>query len=288
MATLKSYVERMPQMYQSRYGASYWVGWANALLERLSGSGTLPPQHLVRGAAVRHGVWIDRPPMCRDVKEIRLAGNQSVKFRFAEENNRLRLMDRRFPEADRRTIPILDSTPSGLVLSNDGQGLKDGSLDNWLFVATSGGARGHTFIVSGSHVSGAYDSLFMVSFFDAPDWNPSDINAETPQQIQNSFYVNGEEQFADGGYFVSPNEYLIISYIAKFDPLFYIADDLGIGEYDNLIDAWLNWKVQEQVSSISSECAYYRHRVDEELAQIRGEKSNRVNPPRGRRLAGFM
>jgi len=77
MATVRSYVEAyIPESFRSRYDDRHWVAWANALLERLSGAGILPPQRLTRGAVVRNGVWVDKPPMCRDVLGLRRAENE--------------------------------------------------------------------------------------------------------------------------------------------------------------------------------------------------------------------
>jgi hypothetical protein len=74
MATVKSYVDAyIPQSLQSRYDR-HWVSWTNALLERLSGAGILLPKRLTSRAAARGGVWVDKPPMCRDVLEIRRGG----------------------------------------------------------------------------------------------------------------------------------------------------------------------------------------------------------------------
>jgi len=77
MATVKSYVDAyIPVSLQGRYDDRHWVAWANALLERLSGAGILPPQRLTRGAVVRSGVWVDKPPMCRDVLGLRRAEDE--------------------------------------------------------------------------------------------------------------------------------------------------------------------------------------------------------------------
>ena len=76
MATVRSYVDAyIPESLQGRYDG-HWVAWANALLERLSGAGILPPQRLTRGAVVRNGVWVDKPPMCRDVLGLRRAEDE--------------------------------------------------------------------------------------------------------------------------------------------------------------------------------------------------------------------
>ena len=71
MATVKSYMDSVPHSFFERYKDEQWVVWANSLLERLSGSGILLPQRLSRSVTVRDGMWVDKPPMCRDVLELR-------------------------------------------------------------------------------------------------------------------------------------------------------------------------------------------------------------------------
>jgi hypothetical protein len=189
MATLKTYEARLPMLYQQRYDYAYWVTWANALLDRLSGSGMLSPQHLAVDVTVRDGVWIDKPDACRDV--IRITDRaQEYEYRFVEANGAIRLLDARFTE-------------------------------------TSG-----------------------------------DAGAEPPT--------------------------LTMLFVAAYAPVTSLEDDLGLGlTHENLADAWFRWKVEEQVSSISQECAYWGGRVETEFARLRAEMFNRMNKPRGRFLAGF-
>ncbi|MDR3012544.1 MAG: hypothetical protein LBU70_04965 [Chitinispirillales bacterium] len=182
MATLQSYKERMPVIYQTRYEDTYWICWANALLERLSGVGLIPPQRRSETAEVYDGVWLDRPDGCRNVREIRRPGNTAPQFRFVEEDGRIRL-----------------------------------------------------------------------------------LGVTTP---------DGEE--------------LTVIYMAAFNPIETMEDELHLGmTYENLADTWFRWKVEEQVSSISSECQYWGNRFAEEIRRIRAEASSRTNVSRGRTLAGF-
>jgi hypothetical protein len=194
MATLKSYIDQVAYKFNNRYDTAFWVGAANLLLERLSGAGILPPQNLARGAVVRNGVWVDRPPMCRDVNEIRLAGDQSVALSFVEENGRIRLTNRTFPEAVRETIPIIGFSPSGLTVARGG--MDAGHLDGWLFAATGGEADGQTFIVAASSAPAVPGNILLVTFLETPGWSS-----------------------VPAGYFVSPKDYLILSYTARIKPL---------------------------------------------------------------------
>jgi|GEM_PF-3792408 len=278
MAALSSYVKRMPMMYQHRYRSKQWVDWANDLLERLSGEGCLPPQLLTRGAIVRNGVWIDRPPMSRDIKVIRHAKQQETVYRFAEENNRLRLIDAVFNKPQQQAYPVVEADPSGIILDVAGAKLEDGYLDDWLFVATEGEAAGHTFIVSESFAE--KDDRFTALFL-----HSSPSAAEAHDQSQSTV---DEEPFISAGYFIGPNDYLILFFTAKFRPVLSMSDDLGIDGYGNLVNAWLRWKVEERVLVTSSECAYWHGRAETEFSNLRAELLNRINKPRGRALAGFI
>jgi len=86
---------------------------------------------------------------------------------------------------------------------------------------------------------------------------------------------------------VSPDEELIISYVAAFDPVTSIEDDLNIDGYENLVEVWFRWKVEEQLSASSDDCRYWYARVENELMRIRAETLNRINKPQGRQLPGF-
>jgi hypothetical protein len=191
MAALSTYESRIPPIYRQRYTPDYWIIWANALLDRLSGAGILPPQRLAEPVEVYAECWIDKPATCRDV--ISITDNaRREEYRFVEENGKIRLLDARFPEVD-----------------------------------------------------------------------TSDPNAEPPT--------------------------LTMVFIAPYVPVESLADDMGFDiTYENLADTWFRWKIEEQVSTISQECAYWGGRVESELARLRAEKFNRANPPRGRSLSGFM
>lgn len=154
--------------------------WANALLERLSGAGILPPQRITVEVEIRDDVWVDIPRYCRDAIEVRSVEHPHIKYRFVEENGALRITDR---------LPM--------------------------------------------------------------------------------------------------NALLEIVYWAKFREVFGVNDNLGINGYENLVDTWFRWKVEEQLSALSDECKYWGERFHEESRRIRAEASNRINKPQGRFLAGF-
>jgi len=223
--------------------------------------------------------------MSRDVKELRSAQDQSFVYRFAEENNRLRIFETVFSKPEKRVYPIVESSPSYIVLDNTEAKLDNGYLENWLFVATGGTAARHTFIVETNAESD--DNHTVVTFRDRKgagmdtDWDFSDpMPDDPPLDID-------DEPFITTGYFVAPRDYLMLSFTAKFDPLLSMDDNLGIEGYENLVDAWFRWKVEEQVSALSQECAYWNQQFDIEMSRLRIERFNRVNKPQGRRLAGF-
>ncbi|MDR2728410.1 MAG: hypothetical protein LBB56_04700 [Chitinispirillales bacterium] len=280
MAALSSYVERMPMMYRHRYSAQ-WVQWANNLLERLSGAGYLPPQLLTRGVEVHNEVWIDRPFGSRDITELRNSRDQSYKYRFAEENNQLRLTDVRIPESEKVSFPVVGGNVYGVVVKEPS--LEENRLKGMLFVVTSGAFAWQTFIVGGN-MKADEDTGEAHVFFLHPSLNTvSDSDAE-----QNTFYIDDDDKDqVTTGYFVPQDGYLIVAFIAAFAPVRSLSDDLGIDGYENLVDAWLRWKVEEQISALSQECAYWHQRVESEMSNLRAEKFNRMNKPRGRRLIGF-
>jgi hypothetical protein len=183
MATLRSYVERMPPAHQHRYvSPQYWVGWANSLLERMSGMGVLQPARVSAPVPVVNGSWVDIPPRARDVLEIRNAEIAWWKYAFEK---------------------------------------LDGKL-----------------------------------------------------HITNATFKAGDE--------------VLVIHMVAYVPVDDLDGDLGLGDYDNLIESWLRWKAEELESVGSPDCEYWRSRVDAELRQLRGEAFNHINAASGRELAGFM
>jgi len=188
-------------------------------------------------------------------------------LRFAEENGCLRLLDTVFGEPEKLTLPVVSNTADRVVVRS--ASLVEDQLKGWLFVVETGAAAGKTFIIRNNQgarpgvVDGDQCSVYFL------------------------FPMTGGATGISTGYFVSPGDYLIMSYTAAFNPVSSMTDDLGIGGYDNLVEAWFRWKVEEQILSTSDECKYWRNCVETELMRIRAELLNRINKPRGRELPGF-
>lgn len=266
MATLASYKERQPYLFQQRYQDSYWIGWAKALLEKLSGRGFLPLLHLTMGVIPSHGVWIDKPAGYREAMELRHPTYEGLKYRFQDENNRLRLTDSSRSADPAATVPseILNVSSTGLDVNI---GVKDeDDLQNWLFAVTGGAAAGKNLIIGSSDVT-----------------DVSGITSLSFLHPQNGF----DSDSITDGYLTGPDYYVILSYVAEFASITSISDDLGLSGYESLIDAWFRWKIEEQASAISNECVYWGQRVERELYSLQCEKDGRMNKPKGRRLVGF-
>jgi hypothetical protein len=270
MATLRSYVERMPTVFGHRHGAlTDVVQWANALLDRMSGEGALTPQARAAGAVVRDGVWVDRPPDARDVTGLRNAENPSVTYSFVEENGRIRLQNVSFPEPADTGFTVVNGTAYAVKVGDAAGGLTEDYLKKWLLVVTAGQLAGRTFVVTGNTGANASTGIATVYISDAaPPSNP-------PTDIL-------------GGYLVRPEDYIVTEYTKAYEPVYTVDDDLGFSGYWNLVDAWFRWKAAEDSLVVTDDCSYWRGRVDEEFSRLRAERSNRVNAPQGRRLVGFM
>lgn len=267
MATLTSYKDRQPYLFQQRYKDSYWIGWANALLEKLSGRGFLPLLHLTMGVIPSHSVWIDKPAGYREAVEIHHPTIESLKYRFVDENDRLRLIDSSRAEDPAITTPteILNVSSTGLDVN---VGVKDeDDLKSWLFVVTAGTAAGKNLIIGSSSVSDAGGITSLSFLHPQSGFDAGSITA---------------------GYLTGPDYYVILSYVAQFAAITTIGDDLGLSGYENLIDAWFRWKIEEQASAVSKECVYWGGRVQDELNSLQAEKDGRMNKPVGRRLTGFI
>ncbi len=257
MATLKSYIERMPHSHTFRYNPTYWLGWANSLLERMSGMGVLPPKWMSAVLPVFDEMWVDKPALCRDVLSLHNPNHQRTAYPFEEINGRLRLLIHRFKEqttedeADGIGKINFTAEPSTIALG-------ESSILSWdveMAYVKAGGIGKINFTAEPSTIAHGGSSIL--------SWD-----------VEMAYVKAGGP--------------VLLKYIQAYEPIDSIDSELAIGPYDNLIEAWLRWKVEEHMSPISQECGYWRSRVDVELHQLRGEAFNRVNPIRGRELIGFM
>lgn len=188
-------------------------------------------------------------------------------LRFVEENNCLRLLDADFGEPAKLALPVVSGTLADKVVVTSPDLLED-QLKDWLFVVTAGDAANWTFIVSGNQEGGR----------PGVNGNRCDVRFLFPMASALSI---------TNGYFVAPGDYLIMSYTAAFNPIGSVDVQLGIDGYENLVEAWFRWKIEEERLAVSEETAYWRSCFENEMIRIRTETFNRVNKPRGRELHGF-
>jgi hypothetical protein len=270
VATLNSYIERMPFQLSRRYlnNARYWVGWANSLLERMSGMGVLRPKRRMKGVTVYNRRWVALPFGCRDVLELRHPVHQQRTYPFEEVNGALRLMNLVREDYDKKEFELIRTEADRLIVTPLGDNLDDWDgnvLKDWLCVVTDGKRAGQAYVVE-SNV------------------RPEPGNAAMEVRLKHYPYV---EDWITRGYFIPPETHLVMTYIEAYRPIESVDDRFALSGYDNLIETWLRWKAEEHEQSASHECEYWRSRVDAELQQLRGEAFNRVNRSPGRRLPGF-
>jgi hypothetical protein len=190
-------------------------------------------------------------------------------LRFVEENNCLRLLDLAFGEPEELRYTVRSGTAADRVVVEATDLLED-QLKGWLFVVEAGAAKGRTFIIRGNQ-----------------GYRPGVTNGNRCD-VYFLFPMTGTAATGiTNGYFVAPKDYLIMSYTSAFNPVSSVGDDLGIDGYDNLVEAWIKWKTQEQEMAGSEECMYWRGCVEREIMRIRAESLNRINKPRGRELPGL-
>ncbi|MFW6244832.1 MAG: hypothetical protein ACOC36_03000, partial [Fibrobacterota bacterium] len=202
----------------------------------------------------------------REAVDIHHPTIEQIKYRFLDENNRLRLIDSSRSEDPATTVPTEILNVSGTGLDVNVGARDEDDFKGWLFVITAGSSAGKNLIIGSSEVTDA-SGITSLSFL----------------HPQSGFDAGS----ITNGYLTGPDYYVILSYVAQFAPIVSISDDLGLSGYENLIDAWFRWKMEEQASAVSNECVYWGQQVERELYSIQAEKDGRMNKPVGRRLAGF-
>jgi hypothetical protein len=268
MATLQEHVNKQPVIYRKRY-QSNWIGWANELLEELSGRRMMPTISLSRGAVVKNDSWIDKPAGMRQLLEVSNPANPLQKYRFHEENNRICLSDVTLDAEDSPTTPTAFTQWATDSFEIDVTGESEDAFENYLFVVTAGTYAGKTYVISGNDDSG--DTTTKLYFL---------------HELATA--LDGTKVTA--GYITGPNYYLMLKYKASYEEIDALSDELPISDdYEKrVVKAWLRWKVEEHIDSASKETRYWEIKASQSLYSVQSERMSQTGgPPRGRRLVGF-
>lgn len=275
---LSEHIEDLPIMLQRRYsGSGKFIKWTNALLEELSGRGAIKDVNKEIGAVVKNGVWIDKPVNMVSLFDVFSPLSKDVRYRIEFVNKRLKLLECEFPETESViTGTYFDEFSTGGLIAAIGL-FEEGDLEKHLLVVTGGTFAGRTYLISGNdetteipYMSGTAQ-ITELYFLDPL------ISAFTETQVTSVAIV-------------SPEDYVMLKYSVLFDPIDSESDEVPIPDNfeRRLVPAWLRWKCELDISSVSKETVFWDGEVRKQLTSVGAESTRYIPKSKGRKLTGFM
>lgn len=272
MATLQSFVNKLPPIFANRYTTGgYFLTWINELLEEIQERGFMPSVRKETGVVVVNDEWIVKPTDFISLDMISSPIDRRAQYRVEEVNNKFRLMDFQFEDeasGDQVTASSFDdytTTTIDAVLT----GYSADELENYLFYITAGTYAGTGYVLSG---------------------NAASTGGQTRLNFLHTLSAALDGTKVTAARLVPPAYYLMMKYRAKFTEVSAIGDEVPLdNDFEKrIVPAWLRWKCEEHVSAVSQETVYWRGEVERILVSIEaGRNSRPARPPKGRRLIGF-
>ena len=271
MATLTKYISSadVKPQYRVRFGASYFMEWANQLLEELQERGFLDTTIKEIGQVVSNNVWLPIPSDCIELIKVYVPGMEEQEYRVENVNGKFKLIDGWYSSSETFASATTFAYPLTTAIDCYIQGYAKDALKDYLFQVTAGNLAGQGFILSGNDASDpilgtkVYFLNTLPAAFAAPDVTACE--------------------------FVQPSQYVMMKYnsmitqITSPDQEFPIPDDCEA----RLVPTWLRWCCEREVLPASLDTAYWENKKNQLLYSIQAARSVRVNKPVGRRLIGY-
>lgn len=272
MATLQSYVDKLPAIFRLRYTtAGFFVQWLNELLEELQDRGFMPNIKKEAGRVVIADRWIEKPADFISLIKVFDPDDRNRQIRVQEIENKLELMDYDIVDqaaAEQVTFTtVSDGTTTSVKVNLTG--IAADSWEEYLFLVTAGTYAGKGYVISGNDVSGA--TTTKIDFLHAL---PSALDGTK----------------CSAGRIVPLGYYVLMQYIASFEEITAQTDEVPIdNKYEKrIVPAWLQWKCNTSLSMTSSETMVWAQEVDRILGSVESARNSRpVNQAKGRRLVGL-
>jgi hypothetical protein len=275
MATLESFVDKLPQWCRNRYLTSgKFVDWLNEMLEDLQERSFLPITIKETGAVVNDGFWIDKPSDLLFLEKVYHPKDERIKFRVSDVNNKFKLMDAEFNEEDSdeqitsASFDGYDVDEINCVDLTDTDYIED-YFKGWLFLITAGTMAGVGLVVSGN---------------DQADGTGTRLDFLHAQ----SAALDGTKVTA--ARLVNPNYYVMLKYKSVITAISIIGDEVPVDDdcEKRLVPAYLRWCCEREATAIGKETAYWGQRVIDILGSIQAARLSRpMTPAKGRRLVGY-
>jgi len=270
MATLQSYIDKLPPAFKARYTTSvHFITWANQLLEELEGRGFLSSYLREVGAVVHNLSWILKPSDMVALQEVFNPQDKRQQFRIEDVNDKLKLLDVTLDHdiTDDESITTLSAQAVGSITGNIvGHAADD--LENYLFYITAGTLAGNGIVLVGNDVSGA--TTTKLNFL----------------HDRSAALTAGQ---ATAARLVSPDFYVMLKYESLITAISSASEELPIPDYceARLVPVWLRWCCEREAMAVSKDTRYWEQEKEKELFSVQAKQSARINPAKGRRLAGF-
>lgn len=269
MSSLQSYIDK--QKYKNRYETQgYFLTWLNELLEELTERGFMPSMKKECGQIVIDNEWIEKPADLVTLREVYSPDDKNLKFRTVELNGKFKLQDFEFEDEDLTsdactalTSPTVDSITVNLT------GKTADEYKNSLFVITAGTYAGRTYILSG---------------------NDATVTTTTKLYFLHDLEAALSGTTATAAAIHPSTSYVMLVYDAIIDSISSAATEIPITDAfeKRIVPAWLRWKSEQFLSSISEETKYWQNEVEKVLWSMEaGRSSKPINSARGRRLIGY-
>jgi hypothetical protein len=251
MATLQTIVERLPRMWQLRYGSADWINYANELLELLSAEGMMKDVDHETGIVPASHRWLTKPTGCRDIIRICHPADDELTYGFIETEGKIKL-DREIEDDDAsEAITTFSSYLTTAVTVNISDALED-EFEDWLLVISTGTLAGNTYLISGNDASsGGTCKIYFEHTLSAA--------------------FDGTKVVT--GYLTGPDHFVLFRYKGSYTEISSYTDQVPIDDkYERrLTEAWLRFKCEFNAARHSQETQLSYQYFNDVLSQVQSE-----------------
>ena len=269
MPTVATVIARQPWEYTERYSITYWTNWINELLEDLSGEGLLMPDiDFETGVRVTDKIWIAKPSGLRTIGKIYNPSNPDMAYRYKEIEGKIKLLDVEVTEdSDPDTADDFDGYGTTSI-KVDIADAEENDYEDYLLVIDGGTEAGRAILISSNDASvTGYAKLY---------FRHALKTALSVTAITSCFLLD-------------PESYIIMEYSGSYTDVADASSEIPIDDHyeRRITNAWLRWKVEEQILALSDNSKAYEKKYKDVLDKIKNERRSNVCRPEGRYIPGL-
>lgn len=274
MATLQSYVDKLPYHLNARYSASgHLLQFGNELLEEMQERGFLSTLIKEAGCVISNERWIAKPADLIELIKIYNPEDDKDEYRVEDVENKFKLMDW---EMDAESGSVDTNSYSGYLttgitcvdLTNATLYVAD-HFKNYLFFIESGTSANIGIVVFSNTIATVSGTALTFLHTQASALSGTKVT---------------------GARLIDPNYYVMMKYRASITEMTALGDEFPVPTdcEKRLVPTWLRWCCERQAMATSQETKYWEKEKDRILYDIQASRLSRMTTPsRGRRLVGF-